>query len=372
MNIISIGGRYKPTNGGNAKRISTMCEAFCRAGHSVTVMTCDGFGGSPNEVIGNVAVKRYADCNSLVSNVLQVISEFDADIILIHEETYLRKIRFMKVNVPVVYECHAIEPNKNRVKELVLTILRRFYCNKKFLRRVFVLSQNASKEVATGFSYPRELTVYTPNGLDKSNVYTGIIPYGERDTFIYGYSGTLYEFQGIKNLLKYAKDLLAIAPDVKLMIVGGGPMEVDVRDFVRSNALEDKVIVTGSVSQEKFDELTQSFDVMLMPRPSTPSTESAVPLKIFDAAIHKKPVVMSNVSGLTEAFSDKAALIYDTKSPDDFITCCRKLYRNKALAESLVKEAEEALAQWPTVDDVAKTQLDAMMEVLGECSDYEH
>lgn len=365
MNILSIGGRYKPTNGGNAKRISTMCEAFYRLENEVTVMTCDGYSAeTQKEIIENISVLRYSDCDRLVSDILKIIEKKSIDIILVHEETYLRKIKMLRITVPVVYECHAIEPNPNKVKEFILAIVRKGYFNRNFLKRVFVLSKNAGKNFSEKYSYPEELTVYTPNGLNKASNYTDVMHFGESESFIYGYSGTLYEFQGIKILLRYAKDILNIAPDVKLMIVGGGPMEKDVLSFVKDNALEDRIIVTGSVSQEKFDELTQKFDVLLMPRPSTPSTESAVPLKIFDAAIHKKPVVMSNVSGLTEAFSENAALIYNTKTPDDFLECCKKIYRNKILAEELVKGETEALSSWPTVDDVAKAQLNAMKEVI--------
>lgn len=365
MKILSIGGSYKPANGGNAKRISTMCEAFLRAGHEVVVMTCASYNvADNNEIINGVRVLRYSDCDSLAKSVSETAKEKNIDIILIHEETYLRKLRFLGVNIPVVYECHAIEPNPNKYKELLCNVIRKLYFNTGFIKRVFVLSKNAADNFSQKYGYPKDSIVYTPNGLDKENVYTDIMHFGEGESFIYGYSGTLYEFQGIKVLLKYAKDILAIAPDVKLMIVGGGPMESEVRSFVSENGLEDRIIVTGSVSQEQFDELTQKFDVMLMPRPSTPSTESAVPLKIFDAAIHKKPVVMSNVSGLTEAFSEKAALIYDTKSPDEFIECCNKIYRNRELAENLVAGEEEALRLWPTVDDVASYQLESMKKVI--------
>ena len=121
----------------------------------------------------------------------------------------------------------------------------------------------------------------------------------------------------------------------------------------------------GSVDSETFDKLMATFDVVLMPRPSTPSTESAVPLKVFDAAKHKKPVVMSNVSGLTEAFSESAALIYDVKQPQDFVECCKKIYRNRPLAESLVAGALDAMENWPTVKDVANTQLDIMTAALA-------
>ena len=367
MNILSIGGRYKPTNGGNAKRISTMCEAFCKAGHCVTVMTCDGYDNCPKQdIIEGVRIKRYMDCNMLVMDVLSTASEFSATIILVHEETYLRKLKRLKPLQPIVYECHAIEPNPNRIKEFVLSIVRKFYFNKSFTKRVFVLSKKAGKSFSERFLYPEALTVYAPNGLDKNNYYTKNMHYGEQEHFVYGYGGTLYEFQGIFVIMKYMKDILNIAPDVRIMIVGGGPLENDVKAFVSDNHIEDRVTVTGSVSQERFDELTQTFDVMLMPRPSLSSTESAVPLKIFDAAIHKKPVVMSNVSGLTEAFSDSAALIYDTKTPDDFVECCKKIYRNTELAEKLVKGEEEALDKWPSIEDVAKIQLNAMEQVIKE------
>ncbi|POP30947.1 hypothetical protein C3B58_18735, partial [Lactonifactor longoviformis] len=231
---------------------------------------------------------------------------------------------------------------------------------------VFVLSKNAGKNFACRFSYPQELIVYTPNGLNKGSFYIDTMHYGESESFIYGYSGTLYEFQGIKILLKYAKDILNIASDVKIMIVGGGPMENEVKSYVKANGLEDRIIVTGSVSQEKFDELTQTFDVMLMPRPLMLSTESAVPLKIFDAAIHKKPVVMSNVSGLTEAYTENAALIYDSKNSDDFVKCCKKIYRNRELAQKLVEGEKVALSTWPSVDEVAFLQLEEMLKVIKD------
>lgn len=361
MNIISVGGRYKPTNGGNAKRISTMCEAFSKLGHNVIVLTCDSYGSAANnECISNVRVLRYRTCDELVRDLEDVSKEYSANAILVHEETYLRKMRFANIKVPVFYECHAIEPNSNILKESILTLIRKFYFKDSFTRNVFVLSKNAQGEFADRFSYPIDKVIYTPNGIDKSDEFSSCKSFSQNADFVYGYSGTLYEFQGIRILLEYAKDILAIAEDVKIMIVGGGPLEDEVRQYVHDNSLDDRIIVTGSVSQAEFDELTSKFDVLLMPRPSTPSTESAVPLKIFDAARHKKPVVMSNVSGLTEAFSEKAALIYDHVNPCEFVECCKRIYRNTELADELVKGEMEALMNWPTVEDVAMRQIQIM------------
>lgn len=365
MRVLSVGGSYRPVNGGNAKRISTMCEAFVSLGNSVTVCTCSkSDNGSEKENINGVSVLRFDNWEALSASIKGLTEDLNIDIVLVHEETYLRRLKSAKIKAPIVYECHAIEPNRNKLKEFILKALRRFYFNPEFVKSVFVLSQNAKKQFAQGFGYPENLIFYTPNGVEKTSYSEKPMSFGNNKDFIYGYSGTLYEFQGIRILMKYCKDILAIADDVKIMIVGGGPLETEVKEYVAQNGLEERIILTGSVNREMFDELTSEFDVMVLPRPSTPSTESAVPLKIFDAAIHKKPVVMSNVSGLTEAFGEKAALIYDTKNPDGFVDCCKKIYRNTELAEKLVEGEEEALKNWPTVADVAKAQLDAMEAVL--------
>ena len=367
MNILSIGGRYKPTNGGNAKRISTMCEAFLGLGNTVTVMTCDSYGTCEDySLVDGVAVYRFQDSKSLINNVSDIVSKHSCNILLLHEETYLRELRWQNTELPVVFECHAVEYNQSLIKEVILRILRKTYFNRSYLKRVFVLSKNAKKVFSDKYSYPQEYILYTPNGVNKNITQYPVMNFSENEQFIYGYAGTLYDFQGINVLLSYANKILDIAADVQIYIVGGGPLEDKVRSFVVENKLEERIILTGSVSQEKFDEYVQKFDVMLMPRPSLPSTESAVPLKVFDAAIHKKPVVMSNVSGLTEAFSNDAALIYDTRTPDDFVNCCKKIYRNSELAKKLVEGELEALKRWPSIENVAKIQLQAMQEAIDE------
>ncbi|MBE7001289.1 MAG: glycosyltransferase family 4 protein [Ruminococcaceae bacterium] len=365
MNILSIGGSYKPENGGNAKRISTMCEAFCKLGHTVTVLTCSGFKSEPvDSSISGVRVVRYGSCNELVKAVPKLSKQVAADVILVQQETFLRMLWLKNIKLPVFYECHAIESSGNNYKEAIRKLLRRFYLDKRFVKGVFVLSKNAIQAFSSKFNYPEEKIYWTPNGFSLSEQDDRALHFGENETFVYGYGGTLYTFQGIENILTYSKDILAIADDVRLMIVGGGPLEQTVRDYVEENDLSERIIITGSVDRERFDTLMATFDVVLMPRPSMPSTESAVPLKIFDAAKHKKPVVMSNVSGLTEAFSEKAALIYDTKQPDEFVTCCQKIYRNRPLAESLVAGELEAMKKWPSVEAVAKIQAQVMENQL--------
>lgn len=363
MNILSVGGRYKPYNGGNAKRISTMCEEFAKINHNVIVMTVSTDDTlTKKELINNVTVLRYSDFNALCSDVENCAKEYMIDVILTHEETYLRKISSLAKKYPITYECHAMEPDTNKIKEFAKRFLRKKLFN-SVCDAIFVLSNNAKQQICNHYGIPSPKIFFTPNGLEKDAYKGKDYSFGENEKFVYGYAGTLYTFQGVHILLEYCQQILSIADDVEIRIVGGGPMEQQVRDYIREKSLSKRVIFIGEVNQEEFDKQVSEFDVLLMPRPSTQSTESAIPLKIFDAAKHKKPVVMSNVSGLTEAFSEEAALIYDTQNPDEFMSCCKKIYRNYELAKCLVKGGEKALEAWPTVKTVAETQVNVMRQI---------
>lgn len=365
MNILSVGGRYKPYNGGNAKRISTMCEEFAKLGHSVTVMTVSADGTTSEETINGVTVLRFSNYKELADSIKDCTEKYKADAVLVHEETYLRSLDGIKDKLPIAYECHAIEPDTNKIKEFAKRILRRHLFN-RVCDAVFVLSNNAKKQICDTYNVNPDKVYFTPNGIEKDAYKGKDFKFGENEKFVYGYAGTLYEFQGVHILLEYCQQILDIAEDVEIRIIGGGPLESKVRNFIAENGLENRVVYMGEVNQEEFDKQVSQFDVLLMPRPSMHSTKSAIPLKIFDAAKHKKPVVMSNVSGLTEAFSNEAALIYSTKTPSDLVKCCKEIYRNLPLAAKLVAGEEKALAEWPSVKDVAVTQIEAMKQALAK------
>lgn len=363
MNILSVGGKYKPYNGGNAKRISMMCEEFAKINHNVIVMTVSiDKTLTKKEVINNVTILRYSTFKVLCSDVEKCAKEYMIDVILVHEEAYLRKISSLAKKYSIVYECHAIEPDTNKIKEFAKRFLRRQLFN-SVCDAIFVLSNKAKKQICEQYGISSQKIFFTPNGLEKDCYKGKDYSFGEKEKFVYGYAGTLYAFQGVHILLEYCQQILSIADDVEIRIVGGGPMEQQVRNYIKENSLSKRIIFIGEVNQEEFDKQVSEFDVLLMPRPSTQSTESAIPLKIFDAAKHKKPVVMSNVSGLTEAFSEEAALIYDTQNPAEFVLCCKKIYRNYELAKCLVKGEEKALEAWPTVKMVAERQVNVMHQI---------
>lgn len=64
-------------------------------------------------------------------------------------------------------------------------------------------------------------------------------------TMLYGTVGRLDKSKNQIRLLGIMRQILALQPDSKLMIVGNGPLEAKIRDTARKMDMEDKVILTG-------------------------------------------------------------------------------------------------------------------------------
>lgn len=62
---------------------------------------------------------------------------------------------------------------------------------------------------------------------------------------LYGTVGRLDKGKNQIRLLGIMRQILALQPDSKLMIVGNGPLEARIRDAARKMDMEDKVILTG-------------------------------------------------------------------------------------------------------------------------------
>lgn len=152
--------------------------------------------------------------------------------------------------------------------------------------------------------------------------------------------------------------MLNIDENIKLQIVGGGPLLPILKEEIDFCVNKEKVLVTGYVNQAEYKEYISNFDVFLIPRDNILINNTAIPLKIFDAIENSIPIVMSNVKGLTEILDNKSAMIYDSSDHTEMVEKCITLYQDKKLRTSIVEEARKKLSDWPTFLQVSKIQLD--------------
>ena len=120
------------------------------------------------------------------------------------------------------------------------------------------------------------------------------------DAFVVGFVGSFYGYEGLDVLLEAARRMLPRHPNLRVLLVGGGPQEMSLRAQADATGLEGKVIFTGRVSQAEVHRYYELIDVLVYPRRAIRLTELVTPLKPLEAMAQGRLVVASDVGGHRE------------------------------------------------------------------------
>ena len=123
--------------------------------------------------------------------------------------------------------------------------------------------------------------------------------------FVLGFVGSFYHYEGIDLLLQAVAQLTSKISQVKVLLVGGGSMERDLRNLAQQLNILDRVVFTGRLPHDQIPAMYALIDVLVLPRKSMRLTELVTPLKPLEAMAMKKPVLASNVGGHRELIKDR-------------------------------------------------------------------
>ncbi|MEH6813777.1 MAG: TIGR04063 family PEP-CTERM/XrtA system glycosyltransferase [Motiliproteus sp.] len=117
---------------------------------------------------------------------------------------------------------------------------------------------------------------------------------------VIGFVGSFYEYEGLDLLIKSLSLLADRLPELRLLLVGGGPQDTQLKALVRELGLEEKVIFTGRVPHQDVNDYYSLIDLLVYPRKSMRLTELVTPLKPMEAMAQGKLVLASDVGGHRE------------------------------------------------------------------------
>lgn len=117
---------------------------------------------------------------------------------------------------------------------------------------------------------------------------------------VLGFAGSFYEYEGLALLLTALTRIRAVSPDVRLLLVGGGPEEERLKSRVQELGLGDAVIFTGRVPHAEVRAYYDLVDVFVYPRVRSRLTDTVTPLKPLEAMAQRRLVVASDVGGHRE------------------------------------------------------------------------
>ena len=127
---------------------------------------------------------------------------------------------------------------------------------------------------------------------------------GLESSRVVGFIGSFYGYEGLTVLLDALPTMLARMPNIRLLLVGGGPEEHRLKRQAAAMNIADKVIFTGRVAHDQVQDYYKLVDVFVYPRLSTRVTELVTPLKPLEAMAEGRVVVVSDVGGHRELVRD--------------------------------------------------------------------
>jgi glycogen synthase len=121
---------------------------------------------------------------------------------------------------------------------------------------------------------------------------------------VLGFVGSFYAYEGLDLLLDAFPTLLARRPELRLLLVGGGPQEENLKAQAARLGLADKVLFTGRVSHGEVGRYYDQIDLLVYPRHAMRLTELVTPLKPLEAMAQGRIFVASDVGGHRELIQD--------------------------------------------------------------------
>lgn len=154
------------------------------------------------------------------------------------------------------------------------------------------------------------------------------------------YTGTFEAYQGVDMLIDATAIVRKSRPDVRVLVVGGEPPQVDLaRARAQAAGVSAVMVFTGQQPAKEIPGFVQAADLLVSPRIRGTNT----PLKIYSYLRSGRPIVATNLLTHTQVLTPEIAKLVDPQ-PEPFAAAIVSLIDSTAERERL-SSAAAAVAQ---------------------------
>jgi len=260
--------------------------------------------------------KELALMKQLEARLEEVACELRPDIIHAHSPVLnvLPAIKVArKLGIPVVYEIRAFWEDAAVDHGTTTEGSLRYRATRKLETRaiqhvdhVFTICEGLRADIV-GRGIPASKVTVIPNAVDIGSFNLASPPDPEllkkwelTGKTVIGFIGSFYAYEGLDLLLNALPALIASQPDIRVLLVGGGPQEANLRQQADNLGLNEVVIFTGRVPHKDVNRYYDLISVLAYPRHPMRLTELVTPLKPLEAMAQGQLFVASDVGGHKE------------------------------------------------------------------------
>lgn len=266
------------------------------------------------------ALHQIADMQALQTRLDEVVQMVKPDILHAHSPV-LDAIPALRVGkrhgIPVVYEVRAFWEDAAVDHGTTVEGSMRYRISRNMETYAFrradavtcICEGLRADIVARGI--PAEKVTVIPNAVDIEKFPLGSPPdaalkasLGLTGARVLGFIGSFYAYEGLDLLLAALPAILAQAPDVRVLLVGGGPQEANLKQQAKSLGIADKIVFTGRVPHSDVNRYYDLVDLLVYARHSMRLTELVTPLKPLEAMAQGQLFIASDVGGHKELIRD--------------------------------------------------------------------
>ena len=347
-----------PAAGGAEKHLHRIFGKIVEMGHTVVLFTTTFPGAKEREVVDGIQViRKGGDLMfqlTVALNLKKLDREFNFDVV-VEDLNKLPVFAHWFVRKPLLVQMHHLW-RKSIFAEAIFPIafmvwfferiIPFFYRTQNFV----VVSPSTKNELAEiGVDESRISVIYNGSEMPpvaaqfrvdscESNenvpVQDNTLKNARAPYFIW--LSRVHRYKGIWTALEAFEKFSKSHPEVKLYVVGGGPLLKKLPTWIQSHGLEGKVELTGFVSAARKYELLSSSLALLQT-----SYKEGWGLTVMEAAQLCKTTIASDVPGLCDSVRDgETGILFPSGDAAACASAMEKIYSDAELRASLGKNAK--------------------------------
>jgi len=151
------------------------------------------------------------------------------------------------------------------------------------------------------------------------------------------YTGTFESYQGLDLLFAAARHVVASRPDVRFVLAGGRPEQIEIaRRQAAAAGVASAVVFAGQRPAEEIPSFLDAASVLVSPR----STGTNTPLKIYQYLRSGRPIVATRLLTHTQVLDDDVAVL-TSATAEAFAAGILTVLADPARARSIAGQARE-------------------------------
>lgn len=353
MNILIVALDFKPNTGGVAEYTHQVAQHLYMAGDDIMVLSKKMDNDKEFDSTCQYKITRYdfpkSGSNRLhrywyrYRTIVNAAKTHSTDIIIsncLSGEAHVCWFASKVLNLPYCVFTHGLEINRKvglrgKIKRnLGIRGANKVFCNSSFTQgvvkklgvlpgRIAILPPGISNSFLINSTKSSDYDIKEELGLKKKKIVLTL--------------SRLIERKGIDKTLEAIVLVRHEIPDVVYVIAGDGPYRYTLEELAKKLKLQDNIIFTGYISEDKKAHYYNAADVYVMPNRELENGDvEGFGIVFLEANAYGKPVIGGRSGGVVDAIIDgKTGLLVNPIDIEEIASAIIRLLSNKGYARQL-------------------------------------